>query len=247
MQQLSLKLCAFFFLLSFTVYSKATDLLVVGAEHKMLQYQENGTHKGTTINMLSEIMLASHLSYNIELMPWARAFNIAENRSNTLILSMIRTAEREQNFHWLLKVSESVRTFISLKNKPENKVSSEVQAKKKTIAVVRGSHADIELKTKGFSTEKNIYLVSSHKQMISLFAAGKVDLVYSDPDIVQAYLKNHNSKLLLIDFSPIKPDQRRDSYIATNKHIDAKLLQRIRIAVEKFQRTEKYKALLNKL
>lgn len=107
-------------LFSFAQDSKSADLQVVAFSNPLLQYQENGENKGPTIEILNALLKETQLSASVSYMPWARAFSIAKNTPNTLILSMFRTLEREDSFHWIIKVSQAARVFISLKSKPDN-------------------------------------------------------------------------------------------------------------------------------
>lgn len=223
------------------------DLSVVATEHHLLQYQEEGEHKGPTIEILQAILKASQLTAKVTFMPWARAFSTALHNENTLILSMIRTPEREHKFHWLIKVSQAARVFISLKSKPENAVSTLAQAKTKLVAVIRGTSAHKELQAKGFSEENNLYVVSNDQQMLTLFVNGRVDLLYTDPNVVLDYLAQQNKQQqVALHFEEINGENQRHSYIAANINTDKKLLARLKTAIAKFQKTTNYQTLLLK-
>lgn len=238
-------------LLFFSLYANSykyeevdTKILVVAAESNLLQYRENGEAKGSTIEILHAILEESQLQASVEFMPWARAYSVAKTQPNTLILSMIRTPEREQYFHWLIKVSNLVRVFISLVDKPENYVKNHQQAKGKLIAVIRNSAEHKELINLGFSEDVNLYVVSSTVQMLALFTNGRVDLLYSDPDIVKDYLNQHSKMDIAISYQEITLKNERNSYIAANKDIKKNVLNRLHAAVFKFKKTPKYFKLL---
>lgn len=179
-------------------------------------------------------------------MPWARAFATAKHNPNTLILSMIRTPEREADFHWLIKVSQTARVFISLASKPENYVDDIEQAKNKLIAVVLGSAAHNELISDGFSEQKNLYIVSSDEQMINLLANGRIDLVYTDPNNVLKHLKSSGNANIAIRHNKIVSKDQRISYIALNKNTDIAIVQQLQNAARKFEKTAEYRYLLAK-
>lgn len=222
------------------------NLLIVATESPLLQYRDKNENKGSTVEILQAILKASQLTANVNFMPWARAYRIAQTQPNTLILSMIRTPEREQYFHWLIKVSDLSRVFISLAVKPENYVSSEEQAKNKLIAVIRHTAEHNELIKKGFSDQKNLYIVSSPADMITLFIKGKVDLLYADPEVVLDYIKQHSNINIAIKYQDITAKHQRNSYIATNKNINKDVLNRLRNAASTFQKTPEYLELLAK-
>ena len=51
----------------------------------------------------------------IEVLPWARAFQIASERPNTIIFSLVRTPDREDKFIWIGKVAHVPMELITLK------------------------------------------------------------------------------------------------------------------------------------
>ncbi len=219
------------------------DFLVVATENHVLQYQENGINKGPTIEILSAVLKEGKLSADIHFMPWARALDIAKTTPNVLVLSIIRTTEREPLFHWIGVVSELSRVFISLTDKPENKVFTDQQAKNKIIGVLRGSAAYSELISKGFIEGKNLYLIAGVHQLFHLFSNGRVDLIYADPNTIENYLDKHAKENIKIDYQKIEAKHQRVSYIAASKGTDPELLKRLKAAMETFQQTPLYNQL----
>lgn len=177
-------------LVSIFGYARAhTDLLVVTSENPLLQYIDNNQYKGPALEILNALLQESALTAKINFMPWARAFNTVKTEPNTLILGIIRTPARENQFHWIGIVKEFSWTFVSLGNNAENKNLNDEKAKKKKVAVVRDSNAFKELTARGFEEGKNLYVVATLNQMFNLFVNGRVDLLYIDPIIIKRLLK----------------------------------------------------------
>lgn len=224
----------------------SADLQVVAFPNRLLQYQEDGENKGPTIEILNALLKDTQLSANVSYMPWARAFSIAKNTPDTLILSILRTPEREDSFHWIIKVSQAARVFISLESKPESHVETMVQAKQKLIAVILDTAAHKELLKAGFSEHDNLYIVSNETNMVNLLINGRVDLIYSDPNNVQRVLNNMNKDDVTIRFKKITPENQRMGYIALNKNSDDKMIKQLQEAADKFTKTAEYHYLLSK-
>lgn len=231
--------------LSFAQNKILADLQVVAFSNLLLQYQDNGENKGPTIEILNALLKETQLSADISYMPWARAVFLAKNTPNTLILSMFRTPEREDNFHWIIKVSQAARVFISLKSKPESYVETMQQAKKKLTAVILGSAAHKELLSAGFSEQENIYIVSDSNKMLNLLINGRVDLIYSDPNNVEIGLQAINQPNVAISYKKITLENQRMGYIALNKNSDEKIVKQLQKAAAKFTKTPEYYRLLN--
>ncbi len=249
LKKFSILLMALFTSINFNAFASKgvnADLFIVATESPLLQYRDKDEIKGSTVEILQAILSASQLTANVSFMPWARAYDVAQSKPNTLILSLIRTPEREQKFHWLIKVSNVARVFISLAEKPENLVLNVEQAKNKLIAVIRHTAEHKELIKQGFSDKKNLYLVSNPAQMITLFIKERVDLLYADPDVVLDYIKQHSNIKIAIKYQDITAKNQRDSYIAANKNIHKDVLNRLHIAVSQFKKTPEYLKLLTK-
>ncbi len=150
----------------------------------MLQYIEHGQLKGPSAKIFKMLMHKIGIETKVEFYPWARAYNNVLTQPNTLILSITRTKERESSFIWLLKVNESKRAFISLKSNAGSIVNNIEQAKNKLIGVTRDSYSYTSLVENGFTEEKNLYDVSTVDEGINLLKKGKVDLIYTDPEVM---------------------------------------------------------------
>ena len=216
------------------------DLIAVAAEHPLLQYQENDEIKGPSAEILKLLLQTSQLEAPLDFFPWSRAYQTVLNRKNTLIVSMVRTQAREDKFHWLIKVSELVRGFISLKSKPENSIRTISDAKSKTIIVIRDSYGHQSLMNLGFSEKTNLYVVSSLKHGIALFLSGKVDLIYTEPNILTDYFTEQKQNAEALISVHILPETRRESYIAANINTDTGTLEKLNLAANKLQTDPNY-------
>lgn len=227
------------FLLIISTARAENVLTAVAAEHRMLQYKESGEIHGPSAEILELLLKSSQLNATLEFFPWSRAYQTALNRENTLILSMVRTKEREDKFHWLIKVSELVRGFMSLKSHPGNQITYLDDAKTKVIAVLRGSYSYHSLINLGFS-KKNIYEVASLEHGIELFLSAKVDLIYTDPNVLNNYLIKQQQNPQALISTHILPQTRRESYIAINIHTSNSILKKLKSAAYKLKKNPKY-------
>ena len=210
-------------------------LTAVAAEHPMLQYYENNEIKGPSAEILKLLLLQSELQAPFELLPWSRAYNTALNRENTLVVSMIRTHARENQFHWLIKVSELVRGFVSLNSRPENSIQNLEEAKSKTTVVIRDSYGYHSLVKLGFNEETNLYVVSSLKHGIALFLSGKVDLIFADPNVLTDFFAEQQQNAQALFSVLVLPETRRDSYIAANINTESGILEKLKRAADKLR------------
>ncbi len=223
---------------------QAVMLNTVASEHKLLQYLDDGEVKGPAAEIYQLLLKESSLVSHLEVLPWARAYRIAEKSANTLVFSMVRTAERENKFHWLLKVSELTRGFYYLANSSVKPIQSLANAKQKNIAVTRDSYSHHSLIELGFD-EKKLYLVANEEAAFKLFINNKVELFYSDPDAIKYYVdQNYSTKQPAI-IGVVFPRTKRYSYIAANINTDHQLITSLKKSANILKQTETYQRLYN--
>ncbi|PKG80722.1 hypothetical protein CXF85_21645 [Colwellia sp. 75C3] len=225
----------------------AYELKAVASSHKMFQYFEDGQVKGPSAEIFNMLMEETSLKPTVAFYPWARALNKVLTQPNTLILSLTRTKQREDNFIWLIKVNESRRAFISLKSKPEHFVTTLVQAKGKLVAVTRDSYSYKSLIDKGFTESKNLYIVSNIDDAMILFKKGKVDLIYTDPKAIKNHYNDMGKNSNKIVNITLVPEAQRDIFIAINKKTDKHLVDRLQLAAKTVSQSSSYSEVLIKI
>jgi polar amino acid transport system substrate-binding protein len=62
---------------------------------------KNGKISGISTEKVAELMLRAKEKYTINAFPWARAFQMARNETNTCVFSTTRSPEREAMFKWV--------------------------------------------------------------------------------------------------------------------------------------------------
>lgn len=237
-----------YLVICFGVSAQTSDeLKAVASSHKMFQYFEDGQIKGPSAEIFNMLMLKTGINAKVAFYPWARALNSVLTEPNTLILSLTRTKKRESNFVWLIKVNESRRAFISLKSKPENFVKNIVQAKTKLVATTRDSYSYKSLIEKGFTEDKNLYVVSTIDKGITLFKKGKVDLIYTDPEVLKNHYNDIGKSSNKIVNITIVPEAQRDIFIAINKQTNKHLLDRLQQASKTVSQSPRYTEIFSEI
>lgn len=228
---------------SFSLNAQNYPLQVVSTERQLLQYQENGQLKGPSAEIFQMLLAESGLRMSVDFMPWARAFQIAESTPNTLIFSLIRNEQREDNFHWLLPVSQLIQTFVgkSAKITPKKYNLNDIQTK--LTVVVRNTYGHQLLLESGFIENENLYVVSSLEAALNLFFSDKVDFIFTEPNVVRANLAEHKLKATDLIMAPILQKSRRKSYIAINKQSDQAIVELLKAGAAKVVQQPKYEQL----
>jgi len=185
---------------------------------------------GTSFDLVKQAIDEADLNAEIELFPWARAFQMAKNMPNVVIFSMARTEKRESDFVWLHKLQPLIYRFYSSTkhNYDQQLILDNLQDV--VTATVRGSYEEATVKRLGFDHKKNLIITKDYDSMWALLEQGTVDVVYAShiPENVKA-----NSKHGFIAHKKII--NQYDLYIAANKNSDKALIQRFKNALSEVQ------------
>ena len=83
------------------------------------QQQSGDELHGWSVDIVRQIMQAAELPYQIDVMPWARAYKTAHSIPDTLIFSLLRTEERENEFAWVAPLCPMRISFYTSSHRPD--------------------------------------------------------------------------------------------------------------------------------
>lgn len=155
----------------------AEELTFVTEEYPPFNYIEDGVVKGISVDILLgvfEEMGTPVARDQIRVLPWNIAYDTALSQKNTVLLTTIRSPEREDLFKWAGPfVSVAFALFGELDE--EYAISTSKDLKNYRIGVVKDDYAGILLKENGVS-ESNIIPADDVPHLISLLQDGTIDL-----------------------------------------------------------------------
>ncbi|WP_412051939.1 substrate-binding periplasmic protein (plasmid) [Hoeflea sp. Naph1] len=76
----------------------ASPLHLVTENYPPYNYAEDGQLKGLSVELMHLVMADAGLEYDMELMPWARAIALAENKNGYCVFTTVHTEERDTRF-----------------------------------------------------------------------------------------------------------------------------------------------------
>ena len=147
-------------------------------------YLNNGKLTGLSVEVIRKILGRLKLPDNIQVVPWARGYNLALTQPNVALFSTTRLAQRERLFKWVGPLYTQTWGFYGKKGS-NLQINSLEDAK--TVARIGTYYKDAKeqfLKKKGFTN-----LVSANKNIsnIKRIMEGKLDLWVSS-DFNMPYL-----------------------------------------------------------
>ena len=179
MKTLLLTLC-----LSFAAFSapRAETVHFVTEEYAPFNYSKDGRITGIAVEQVEAMAKAAGIDYTLEIMPWARAFALAEKQAMHCVFTTGYNRERAGRFVWinpllkdqmvLLKRKDDGRDGLTLAEAMELKVGSQ-----------RDDFAVEALSLMGF---KNIDLATDIDLTVRKLLSGRIDLM---PTSIKTYRK----------------------------------------------------------
>ncbi len=156
-------------------------LLFVTEQYPPYNYAVNGSLKGISVDLLRAISDKNNLGIvdnQIQLMPWADAYQIAQGRNNTVLFSTIRLPEREKQFLWVGPIGTSQKVIFAKKDRAIN-ISRSEDLKKYRIGYVKGDAAQSQLQALGVAddhiiayTDVPLLIAGTLKDRIDLWCYG---------------------------------------------------------------------------
>lgn len=214
----------------------ATPLRFIGeqaAPFIFLDEQQQPT--GVLVEITRALINETEVDGSIELIPWARAYEIALTESDVVLISLLKTPLRQSQFQWLGKVHEAKANMFQLKKRSDIQLDSLAQAKSLRVASVRGYGSSDFLLENGFVEWNNLILVTRPEQLWEMLYRDRVDLVLFNTEAgkFEAAKSGHDPDQL-VNALPI-PELTLDLFLATGLATSAETVQRLQIGLQSLQ------------
>lgn len=192
-------------------------LSVVTEEWAPYNYEDEGLVKGFSVDLLREIALDLKQPIEIELVPSMRAKAMLEGNPRTMMITMLRTADRESKYKWIGPLGDTSIYFYQRKNSPLVISSLEDAKKVGSIACRQSGLVYSLLRAAGFTNLEAV--ATSGQSVYEMLLRGRTDLAVSDSPLGVIYLlKQMNYPLDAVVQTPVKIVEL-PAYIACSKDI----------------------------
>lgn len=153
---------------------RAEPLRVVTEELPPYSMTVNGKPGGMATEVVQAVLDEMGEHSSIQVMPWARAYDIALNGRNVLIYSLARTPAREQLFTWVEPIASGHWKLYSLD--PNLRLHSLDEARRYQIATVKDDVGEQFLLDNGFEIGKNLQSSNRYDINYEKLRMGRIDL-----------------------------------------------------------------------
>ncbi len=207
-------------------------------------YMENGELTGLSVELLKLIWEELNTEpKNIELLPWARAYNMLKNRSNAVLFTTQRTEHRENIFKWVCPIPVNTRNVLIAKRDRKIKLKSIEDAMNFKIGTIRADAAEQILIEMGFH-KTMIEPVSVMMNNVKKIDLGRIDLIAINERTFYTYIKDNGisrdayETLILINETVV--------CYAFNKEVSDDIINKFQKALDTVIKGPECKKLLNK-
>ncbi|MHA7777672.1 substrate-binding periplasmic protein [Roseibium sp. M-1] len=199
----------------------------------------NESDKGIAVEMMEAVAERAAIDLRIEFVPWKRAQTIVQNTPGTLIFSIGRSEDREQDYTWIASLVETESGFITT-GKPIDSFRQAVE-EMPIVGVLLGSGRVRVLRDNDVTTLDEI---AEEDQFLTMLSTGRIDAWYTMLWRGAYFLKKQGYDRDAFVFG--KPVYVGRQYLAAHKEFDPDLARHIADTIAAYRKTPAYRALINR-
>lgn len=157
--------------------SVQAELRLMTEEAPPTSFSRDGEVQGFAVEVVRALIERTAEPARIELLPWTRAYHLAQQKPDMAIFATVRTPEREARFQWVGPILQGTTSFYSLKSRGLQFDNLEQVAASGPLAVPKQWYTFETLSARGL---QNLYGVSGPKQMVTMLKHGRVQLIATE-------------------------------------------------------------------
>ena len=221
--------------------ASATDLQAYTEEWPPYNYLVGNEVKGISTDILRASCQIIKIQCAIQLVPWLRAYKTAAQTPNTLIYSIARTPQREQEFIWIGPILPRT-TWIYGKAGMEMSVRHIKDLAKEKIGVIRGEASQDELLAAGVP-QSSLLVLNSNTDVMRMMKLGKINVVVNTEIGMALNLKNIGLPADAV-VKLMKLSDGGSLYFGLNLGSDPALITQLQASIDKLKREKKIEAIV---
>ncbi|WP_166642124.1 substrate-binding periplasmic protein [Paludibacterium purpuratum] len=214
------------------------ELMVVTEEWAPYQYTTaDGAVSGPNVAMVQAILAEAKFQTPIKIVPWARAFFMGKNRPNTLIFSLSRSKERENQFIWIGELMRRDDWFYRATGH-DSIAPTKLSAIKSccTVCVVRKDIVEDDLQKLGFQPDRHYITADSFADCMRLVQTGTVPLLVNSPaGLAQELKQQRDNRAGFQKVMPLPGAGQEPLYLAASIGTSATTVARLQAAIKTLQ------------
>jgi polar amino acid transport system substrate-binding protein len=210
----------------------ADKLHVVTEVWEPYNYMEGDKPVGLSTDLVLAALKRANIEYELEVLPWKRAYAQALSEPNTAIFTVTRTPAREGTFKWVGPLYPQKEYFYKLKRRADLQVKTIEDLKAYQVGVLNGGSTQETLMAKGFENGVNLSPVTNASQNIIKLFLDRIDFtIGSDAKFVFQLRNTPQYKFAELEKSLLLSDAG-GYYLALNKQTPDEVVKRLQKALD---------------
>lgn len=215
-------------------------LRILTTEYLPYSYEEFSSAKGFSVDIVKALLAHTEIETKIEVLPWARSYNISLERPNTLIFSIARTPEREAFFHWIGKLFHMKTYFYIAADREDIHIRSLDDARNYVVSGVISGAPSRWLEAQGVQMFNSTGLYDSR---IKMLINHRIDVLLSDPMSMESEMQLAKLDVGLVKPILYLPEPSYDLYLAFSKGTQRHYIEALTDAYNKLVASGEYERL----
>ena len=142
-------------------------------EYAPFNYRDGKVIKGATVEQVEKVMADIGVDYTLELVPWARAYGMAQTTPMTCVFATAHNSTRDPLFKWIEPLLVD-RNILITKTGSGVKADTLDEAKQYTVGTQREDYTETTLKEKGFT---KLDVASDFNATLRKLLGGRIDMM----------------------------------------------------------------------
>ncbi|MDP9810325.1 polar amino acid transport system substrate-binding protein [Rhizobium tibeticum] len=213
-----------FTLLSICASSQAmaAGVMLATEEYPPFSYRDGKTIKGASVEQVEKVMKDAGIDYKIEMMPWARAYNLAQTTPMSCVFTTAHSVKRDPMFRWVEPLLVDRNILITRSGSGVTAKNLE-EARPYTVGTQRDDYTEVTLKENGFT---KLDVATDFNATLRKLLNGRIDMMPIS-EIYFGKLKAQQplEKLTVLSSQPMG--------IACEKSFPSDLLTKMQAALDK--------------
>ncbi|MDN2695585.1 transporter substrate-binding domain-containing protein [Janthinobacterium sp. SUN073] len=217
---------------------RAQPLEILTAEIAPMAFSKDGKLTGFCVEVVAEIQRRLGDRAPMRLVPWARAYLMAQNGANVVLVCPKRTAERERQFLWVGPLLVSQTNFYARRGAGIRLGSVSDAKALPGVMTPRAFYSHSYLRQAGFA---NLEVVNNSATMLAMLLAGRYPLMVLDQEQLPALLEQAGVTADAVEL--VYPIFSIGSYVTFPLSSDPALVMRWQRTFERMKRDGAYDAI----
>lgn len=199
---------------------------------------ERGRLAGYAVELTQNVLVEAGLQTEILVAPWERIIGESRSKSDVLVFSLARTAEREDDFHWVTPITQNAYSIFGHTPSIDSKVLADLPKHSK-IAVLNGDFRQSIVEKAGFTSVPG----NDWSEVLRRFIQGEADFLFFSDGGVELVCKTSG-----LDCSQVYKNieyQLATTYLALSKKgTSPKLVEQLENAAIQFKQSDDYRSMV---